>query len=658
MADIVSLLGNPLKDKYAVHFPVDSGNPAYPTKPSNIIVKTDGAIEYGSVEDTVSAINKDVFTTYMKYKASDGTVVNGSNIARSFHWIPKESDIIKVDSTGYVTGIELLAWNSDDTYVGVWDAENESFVTTEKFYTEIKYKKVYTAYPSYKFKLSFTIDNSSISSKEARLHVLWIDTDYEITKDTVNDSQNVMLFDTNSITVIDGILLNGATGIVSADSAYVTTDFIDISKRINNVIEFNGTIKSNVIGFSIYDKGRQWIDGLWGSSPNLSNYGYIAGDGIQHITWTVPENAYYLRVCILKEFYSAKTDFNVKFLTVNQQNIADKEYDTSFISIAHKGYGGSSIADTLAAFISAGEAGFTAVEIDCRRTTDGIYVVSHNDTNTLYKNGSSQSVTISSSTWANMKGKCVDSSEKYPLCTLAQVFNTLKRYKVRYYIIDLKTGSNAEIMALARRCGVISQVMLSYYTQQSLLDDLEMIAKYPQISVRFTPELTPTAYNAVKAAIKNQLFADVNLSDGGVTYFPKALSMQLPILFSGIQESNKYVMAGLAAGAMAQTTLQYSPYDFAKMIDLNLNQFPTLTTETESVSISTSTNATVTVVSDIDDPACWIYGYSDDLSVCNVSQSSYGDEVTFTVSKVDAGTANLIVFTPTGEQLVIPVTAT
>ena len=92
------------------------------------------------------------------------------------------------------------------------------------------------------------------------------------------------------------------------------------------------------------------------------------------------------------------------------------------------------------------------------------------------------------------------------------------------------------------------------------------------------------------------------------------------------------------------------------MVALDYNQFPTLTASADSISISGTGNTTITVTSSIDDPACHVFAYSDDLTVCDVYQNTFGASASIKVTGVSAGTAKLIVFTASGEQLTIPVT--
>ena len=199
--------------------------------------------------------------------------------------------------------------------------------------------------------------------------------------------------------------------------------------------------------------------------------------------------------------------------------------------------------------------------------------------------------------------------------------------------------------------------MLSYYSMQSMIADLDFLKKYPSVTIRFTPNGTQAQFEQIRNALPNMLYSDINLSEGGYrTLVPNSLSWNIPILCSGVEESTVKYMAPIAAGAMSQTSLQYSPTDFHSMIALNYNQFPTLSADKQSVNISSGSNTTITVESSIDDIACYAFAYSSDLTVFNVYTDSIGIASSFRINAVHQGTADLIVFTATGEQLAIPVT--
>lgn len=654
MADVKSLYGNALRDGLAVHFSADGqGNPVYPTKASNLLVGTDGSVTFGSADEMVLAEDRGVIYTIMKWRETDGGAQNASKM-RTLQYIPLSAEKIVVTDTSVVEGVEILAWTSEGVYVGAWNGT--TWGTTEAYFTEIRLADLVEAYPTYKYRLNVKYA-SGADYYSVGNYIKWAYKQIDYVARTADNLDGLMLFDSSSIGVVDGVGITGSNGgVVYTRINYVATDFVDVSNRIGNTIQFNGTILANPIGFAIYDKGKNYIGGMWGNNPNLADYGLVSAECPQRIVWTLPENTYYVRACMKKEWYSEPSDFNFVFYVSNKGNKAHENYDRNFITIAHKGYGGATIADTLQAFIDAAEAGFRAVEIDCRRTADGVYCVSHNASITLYSGGTSASYTIESSNWADLKGKTIDSAGLYPIPTLASVFNTLRKYKMDYFVIDLKTGNNDELMQIARRCGVAEQVMLSYYSMTSFIADLATVQKYPSIAVRFTPNGTQAQWEQIRNAIPNMLFTDINISDGGASpYFPKSFTWGIPILCSGVQESTKDRMSPVAAGAMSQTTLQYSPKDFLEMVALDYNQFPTLTASADSISISGTGNTTITVTSSIDDPACHVFAYSDDLTVCDVYQNTFGASASIKVTRVSAGTANLIVFTASGEQLTIPV---
>ena len=653
MANIKSLHGNPIRDVLAVHFPADGqGNPTYPEKNSNLIVNTDGSVAYGSADEMVLLEDKGVIYASMKWRETDGGIQN-ANRMRTIQYIPVSAEKIVITDLSVVEGIEILAWDSENVYVGAWDGT--TWGTSEKYTIEIPLAELVAEYPAYKYRLNVKYV-SGTNVRTVGDYIKWAYKKIDYVRKIAGNFDDVMLFDSSSISVIDGKSVGGGDGGLADWSSYVATDYVDVSSRVGNVIQFNGSIVANPTGFAIYDRGHNYIGGMWGNNPDLAKYGLVSTEAPQRIVWTLPENAYYVRACMNKSWYSEPSDFNFVFYVTNKGNKASESYDSNFISIAHKGYG-SGIANTLRAFVNAAEAGFRAVEIDCRRTADGVYCVSHNSPITLYSGGTSASYTIETSNWADLKGKTIDSGGNLPIPTLASVFNALRKYKMDYFVIDLKTGNNDEIMQIARRCGVAEQVMLSYYSMTSFIDDLPTVQKYPNIAVRFTPNGTQAQWEQIRNAVPNTLFTDINISDGGASvYFPKSFTWKIPILCSGVQNSTKDRMAPVAAGAMSQTTLQYSPKDFLDMVALNYNQFPTLTPSVNSINLSGTGSTTVTVTSSIDDPACHVFAYSSDLTVCSVYQSAFGANASINVTGVSAGTANLIVFTASGEQLTIPVT--
>lgn len=658
MADIKYLYGNPIKDGFAVHFPVSADAPVYPSKKSNVTIDTDGTMGYGSADETVLIAGTDVFFASGYINPSTGAWTNSGTRSTSLDKMTLNSEYITTSDTEKVSGFCIHGYDSEGQYVGAWNPSTQTWTETTSYSEEIDTAAIVEKYPNYTFRIT-AARVSTVTNSDVRRYLQFGFKKDNYTAIQSEGTSEAILFDTSGITVIDSAYILGFSAFVAEDDNYVCTDYIDISNRIGDTIKFNCTVRTNPIGFTVFDKGKKPISGAYGNMAGLSDYGLVARNEPQNITWNLRKDAYYIRATMLKSFYSEPSDFGFKFYVSAKGNEAKTSYNRNFITIAHKGYGNANIANTLQSAINAAEAGFKAIEIDCRKTSDGVWVVAHNDVNTLYNNGTAVSVTISSSTWASIRGLTVNNNSEYHLATLVSMFNTLKRYNVDFFILDRKVGTNAELMEVAGRCGAVDHVMLSYYSMESLVADLDTLKKYPTVAIRVDPDGTQEQWNQIRAAIPNKIYADINISDSSKnTRYPKSFAWKIPILCSGVTADNAVVMAPVAAGAMSNLTLQFSPMQFIEMVSLDFGLQPTLTASTDNISISGTGTQTVTVTTDIDDPACWAFAYSDDLTVFEVTQTAFGDTATITITGVSAGTANLIVFSATGEQLIIPVTVT
>lgn len=593
---------------------------------------------------------------------NESTGAQGANTAaRCLGYIPADADRIFITDETKVAWFELLAWDSEDTYIGVWNVTSGSWSKSVCTYKSINLKEIVAEYPTYKFRMNANVvSGSGVAYLDIDKYIGFGYPKNRIISGKIADIDNAFLFDNNKITIVQNAYINGNGGGVALNqSNYVCTDYVDVSSRVNNEISFYSSIVANPIGCAWYDAGKNYLGGIWGNMSNLSELGYSSIQLPQKITVELPENACYIRASMYSSYYSQPLDFDFDFYEAREPYAEPASYKGNFMTIAHKGYSSQATENSLEAFIRAAEAGFKAVEIDCRKTSDGIWVCSHNDSVTLYASGTGTSYTIATTPWSDMKGKTLDSNGIYPLAKLSTVLNALRKYDV-IFVLDRKVGTNAELLKLARRCGVENQIILSYYNQTSLSDDLSLLAKYPTVGVRFTPSLTKAQYDSVRDAIPNPLYADINFYDyRGSTkneLLCNALSYPIPILASGMSAETKNVIAPIASGAMSNTTLQYSPKDFIDAISLDYSQNPTLTASSNSISVGVGEEVSLTASSDINDPACYPYAYSDDLSIFKVSVMNVSAQTSIYVTGRSAGTANLIVFSATGEEIRIPVT--
>ena len=325
--------------------------------------------------------------------------------------------------------------------------------------------------------------------------------------------------------------------------------------------------------------------------------------------------------------------------------------------IAHRGYHVTAKQNTISAFKAAAEAGFSWIEIDIRKTVDGIYVMAHDATVTLYNNGTATSVTIASSNYSTIKNYTWDSAGQYKLCTLQAVFNAMKVYDMKM-ICDRKSGTNAEIMEIASLCGAVDRVMLSYTSYSSALSDADLLNKYDNVPIRvWATDNTYESYLQLKEAISNPIYADVNATNvTSNTSLNIHLACGVPIIFSGCTTANTSIWQVLASGVMANADLNITYEQFYDYLDVDYDHATTIAPSTNSVSVSVNGTQALTASSDYSGAGGYVYAYTLDPTVATVTQSTYGQSVSLTVTGKKAGTTTLRLFDGCGEIVNIPVT--
>ena len=321
--------------------------------------------------------------------------------------------------------------------------------------------------------------------------------------------------------------------------------------------------------------------------------------------------------------------------------------------IAHRGYHSVAKQNTIPAFKAASDAGFTWIEIDIRKTADGIYVMSHDNAVTMYNNGTAVSVNIANSNYSTIKGYTWDSSGVYKLCTLQAVFNSMKLYDMKM-ICDRKTGTNAEIMEIAAMCGAVDRVMLSYGSFARALEDVELLKKYDNVPIRIYPSAY-SDYLALKDEISNPIYADYNAT-GNYGSIATALACGIPIIFSGCTTSNYRIWSVLASGCMANLDLNITHDEFYNLLNADYDHVTTITPSANSLSVAVGGTGTLTASSDYGQQGGWVYGYTINPAIATVVQNTFGQSVSFTLTGVANGATTLRLFDGCGEIVDIPVT--
>lgn len=323
--------------------------------------------------------------------------------------------------------------------------------------------------------------------------------------------------------------------------------------------------------------------------------------------------------------------------------------------IAHRGYHAAAAQNTIAAFVAAAEAGFRWIEIDIRRCADGIYVMAHDATVTLYNNGTKVSVNVPNSNYKTIKNYTWDAAGKYKLCTLQAVFNAMMIYDINM-ICDLKNGNNSDIMALAALSGAVDKVLLSYSSFGAAYNDRNLLLKYDNVPIRCIPTKY-SEYGTLASAINNPIYADVNasMSTHIQQYLNISLSCGVPVIFSGCTKDNFDKWSVLANGTMANGDLNITYKEFYDLLDNDYDIVCNITPSVNSVSVEPSGSVSLTASSNASTPGGYVYGFVVDPTVAKLTQSAFGQSASFSVAGVAAGNTVLRLFTGSGEIVDIPV---
>lgn len=326
---------------------------------------------------------------------------------------------------------------------------------------------------------------------------------------------------------------------------------------------------------------------------------------------------------------------------------------------AHRGYHVTARQNTIAAYNAAAEAGFRWIEVDIHTTADGVMVMGHNTTVTMYNAGTAVSVTFPSANYSTIKDYTWDSAGVYPLATLSQTLIAMRRQNMKI-VLDLKTGTNEAVLREVSKTGMSDQVYLSFTSVDGAISFANILNQHKDVGVR----VIPTDYAklcTLAATISNPILADVNASmvassDTWRQYFSNALSAGVPILMSGCTMSNKAIWCVVASGMMANDDANISFPDFLTAISADMEKHCAVAASASSAAVSAGASTTVTASSNASDAYGYVYACSDDPTIAKVAQSTFGNEITLSIIGVKAGSTTVRVFTGSGAHCDISVT--
>ena len=133
------------------------------------------------------------------------------------------------------------------------------------------------------------------------------------------------------------------------------------------------------------------------------------------------------------------------------------------IIIGHRGAAGYEPENTIKSILKGIECGASAIEVDVRRTKDGIMVLMHDETVDRTTNGEGK---VSELTLAEIK--CLDAGKGERVPTLFEVFELLKERNV-ILLVELKEiGYEEEVVSMIKDFNMLNRVYITSFHKSAL----------------------------------------------------------------------------------------------------------------------------------------------------------------------------------------------
>lgn len=315
--------------------------------------------------------------------------------------------------------------------------------------------------------------------------------------------------------------------------------------------------------------------------------------------------------------------------------------------IAHRGLATNGIPEnTVAAFKNAVESGYSWIEIDVRPTKDNIYVLAHDATATLYKNGIAESVTFNTLNYNDIKDYTWDANGNYPVDTFNHALYSLKNLNVNI-IVDNKASGNSFVglIRIIKQYGMRDRCLMSLTLDESdvFLDDLK---KCPDVKLRISGFNDYDKFMRISQAIPNEIYLDFHVGDASSWSIlnPLALSLGLPTIVAGYNEgsasTNSYRKHSFnfAAGVMSDHHYTYKQISELVNNDINVVYSDIIMQK----QIAPSDLAVTLSAQNEQSGGGYINMYSTEPSVASVKNLSRGENVSSEITPVSDGMCEII----------------
>lgn len=338
---------------------------------------------------------------------------------------------------------------------------------------------------------------------------------------------------------------------------------------------------------------------------------------------------------------------------INKKNINCK-------IIAHRGYHIRYPQNTVESIIDGIENGFEWFEIDIRKTADGYYVMSHDDAITLYNNGVATSITVSTANYTDFMEYTWDSAGLYPINTFEEILANTRGYNV-HYILDRKSGDNLELVKICARQGMLDKIMLSIVVSSVPQQEIDYLKTHAFIPIRLNVSNWNNIQTFLTYNIPNQIYADINVSSSsGLEYVAMSIShaktLGIPTICCGATNDNIPKWAGMSGGVFANSNLNFSFDYFYNKINQDLDRKVKITADTTDTTIAVGNTLTKTATSNSDTLSGYVYAFSDNPSIAEFINVTYGKSIEAQLIGVSQGETYVNFICPGGYILRTKVT--
>jgi glycerophosphoryl diester phosphodiesterase len=298
--------------------------------------------------------------------------------------------------------------------------------------------------------------------------------------------------------------ISTSTGVASysVNSGYQATDFVEIPNGCKPIVcsyAYTGSTRARV---AFYDANKDFISAVGSSSQNQLNT-------------PIPATAKYIRcgthstIPMSSAEFFIPTEKDVPAKATHELNTLTDYANGAIVSVNHRGYRNVAPENTIPAFAESVRHGFSVVETDLRKTSDGVYVLLHDmEINRTARNADgsdlAEQVKISDITYAQaltydfgiFKGQTYQGT-KIP--TLEEALLFCRKVGLAM-VIELQYSSiytDADVRAvldIVKRCGMEKKVCISCFFASPLQYVLSFDPSYSvmvNISESYTVDTFP-----------------------------------------------------------------------------------------------------------------------------------------------------------------------